>query len=145
LSGYIRLPDFSQHTQVLVFTCHPETKDAILAADPATAVLELAPVEPVAQPAQPVISQRLLEIASDGLLNADMAIDSVNEATEAILRALDLRPMALSEIVELTGLEEMRVTAVLKQLRSVGKVDVAGRARGARWQRVRVAREPAVE
>ena len=118
MSGYIRLPDFSQHTQVLVFTCHP---------------------------AQPVISQRLLEIASDGLLNADMAIDSVNEATEAILRALDLRPMALSEIVELTGLEEMRVTAVLKQLRSVGKVDVAGRARGARWQRVRVAREPAVE
>lgn len=136
------LVEYARHKQVFLFTCHPETRDALLAADPSTAVLEIAAVEPVALPAQPASSQELLEFASGAVPNPDARTVGAADGAEAVLRALEVRPLALSEIVELTQLEETRVTAVLRQLRSDGKVDVTGHARGARWQRVGVATEP---
>lgn len=133
------LIDYSRHKQVLLFTCHPETRDTVLEVEPLTPVLEVVPVDPVAPAEQPAIRQGILDLNPNAPSYETGAQIGADETVKMILAALDARPMALSEIAAHTQLDEARCTVLLRQLRAAGRVDVTGHARGARWHRIRAA------
>lgn len=126
------LVDFAGGHQVIVFTCHPETRDSFVAIDPSVRVLEVGPVEPIAAPTEPeVIQATLLSLESVG---EEVSTTVSAELTQRILEMLTERSLALGELVERTGFAEEEVRKALAALRRFGKVDVTGHARGARWQ-----------
>jgi uncharacterized protein YhaN len=131
------LVEHASARQVLVFTCHPETRDLFLGINPSIPIVELQPIDPVAAPTSEAASQEsLFEPTTASAVESEDADQVSGDIEGQVLECLKQGSLAISEIVTRTGVDEGRVRRTLNVLRDVGKVDLIGQKRGARWQRV---------
>ncbi len=109
--------------QVLLFTCHPATRDLLQEADPGVRCEEL--------PDSDLPESEIQRIV--GAAPAPDGPDGGPKDRELVLGSVSLDPRTIGQLAQQTGLDTARLRRTLQRLREEGRVVMVGQRRGARW------------